>query len=128
MKSGMTVMKNQNDELVPTRRACIDYKKLNQATRKDHFPLLFFDQVLEKLIHIAPKDQYKITFTYPFGTFVYTRMHVEHFLRCMLSIFLDFVGGLRGAFERLKEYTIKVFMDDFTVYTNTFNACQGNLA
>ncbi|RDY10482.1 hypothetical protein CR513_04989, partial [Mucuna pruriens] len=95
-KSRMTMMKNWNDELVPTWvqnswRVCIDYRKLNQATRKDHFPLPFLDQVLEKLvgkshyyfldgyfeymhIHIMPEDQYKITFTCPFGTFAYTRM------------------------------------------------------
>ncbi|RDX98893.1 hypothetical protein CR513_18135, partial [Mucuna pruriens] len=114
-KFGMTVMKNQQDELVPTRiqnswRVCIDYRCLNQATRKDHFPLPFIDQMLEKLagkshycfldgfsgymqIHIAPKDQHKTTFTCPFGTFAYTRMPFSlcnapsTFQRCMTSIF-----------------------------------------
>ncbi|RDX84242.1 Retrovirus-related Pol polyprotein, partial [Mucuna pruriens] len=59
-KSRMTVMKNQHDELVPMQihyswRVCIDYRKLNQVTRKDHFPLPFIDQVLEKL---AGKSHY----------------------------------------------------------------------
>ena len=53
-KSGITVVKNDDDELVPTRvqtgwRVCIDYHKLNDATRKDHFPLPFIDQMLERL-------------------------------------------------------------------------------
>ena len=53
-KGGMTVIKNDKDELIPTRaitgwRMCIDYKKLNEATRKDHYPLTFMDQILERL-------------------------------------------------------------------------------
>ncbi|GJY95435.1 reverse transcriptase domain-containing protein [Tanacetum coccineum] len=53
-KGGMTVVTNDNNELIPTRlvmgwHVCIDYQKLNDATRKDHFPLLFMDQMLERL-------------------------------------------------------------------------------
>ncbi|GJT53688.1 reverse transcriptase domain-containing protein [Tanacetum coccineum] len=84
-KGGFTVVENDENELIPTRlvtgwRVCIDYRKLNEATRKDHFPLPFMDQMLERLagndyycfldgfsgyfqIPIDPKDQEKTTFT-----------------------------------------------------------------
>jgi len=53
-KSDMTVVCNDKNEFMPTRtvigwRMCIDYRKLNKATRKDHFPLAFMDQMLERL-------------------------------------------------------------------------------
>ena len=144
-KTGITVVKNSDGELVPTRvqnswRVCIDYRKLNQATRKDHFPLPFIDQMLERLagqshycfldgfsgyfqIHIAPEDQEKTTFTCPFGTFAYRRMPFGlcnapgTFQRCMVSIFSDFL-----------EDCMEVFMDDFTVYGSSFDACLDSLA
>nr|GEY66433.1 reverse transcriptase domain-containing protein [Tanacetum cinerariifolium] len=70
------------------RKVCIDYQKLNEATRKDHFPLPFMDQMLERLagneyycfldgfsgyfqIPIDHRDQEKTTFTCPYGTFAY---------------------------------------------------------
>ncbi|GKB04980.1 hypothetical protein Tco_0833175 [Tanacetum coccineum] len=61
-KGGMTVVKNEKNELIPQRmvigwRMRIDYRKLNNATRKDHFPLPFIDysfdhclQNLEKML------------------------------------------------------------------------------
>ena len=93
---GMTIIRNQNNELISIRtvirwRVCIDYKKLNTATRKDHYSLPFIDQMLDKLvghshycfldgyygysqIAIAPDDQEKTTFTYPYGTYTFRRM------------------------------------------------------
>nr|GFA23544.1 reverse transcriptase domain-containing protein [Tanacetum cinerariifolium] len=95
-KGGFTVVENKDNELILTRlvtgwRVCVDYHKLNEATRKDHFPLLFMDQMLERLagnqyycfldgfsgylqIPIDPKDQEKTTFTFPYETFAYRRM------------------------------------------------------
>ncbi|CAN6720969.1 unnamed protein product [Malus baccata var. baccata] len=143
-KSGVTVVKNAENELVPTRiqtgwRVCIDYRKLNATTRKDHFPLPFIDQMLERLaghsfycfldgysgynqIVIAPDGQEKTTFTCPFGTFAYRRMPFglcnapATFKRCMVSIFSDFV-----------EKIIEVFMDDFSVFGDSFDGCLENL-
>ncbi|GJT75480.1 DNA-directed DNA polymerase [Tanacetum coccineum] len=142
-KGGMTVVLNDN-ELIPSRtvtgwRACIDYCKLNDATRKDHFPLLFIDQMLERLsvnedycfldgfsrffqISIALEDQEKTTFTCPYGTFAYRRMPFglcnapTTFQRCMTIIFHDMV-----------EDFMKVFMDDFSVFGNSFEQCLNNL-
>nr|GEW46248.1 reverse transcriptase domain-containing protein [Tanacetum cinerariifolium] len=95
-KGGITVVENEDNEIIPTRlvtgwRVCIDYRKLNEATQKNHFPLPFMDQMLERLagnqyycfpdgfsgyfqISIDPKDQEKTTFTCPYGTFAYRRM------------------------------------------------------
>jgi hypothetical protein len=133
-RAGLTVVKNQDNELVPTRiqsgwRVCIDYRKLNATTRKDHFPLPFIDQMVERLagheyycfldgysgynqVPVDPEDQEKTTFTCPFGTFAYRRMSFglcnapATFQRYMISIFSDMV-------ERFME----IFMDDFSVFS-----------
>ncbi|GJU55601.1 reverse transcriptase domain-containing protein [Tanacetum coccineum] len=114
-KGGMTVVKNEDNEVIPTRlvtgwRVCIDYRKLNDATHKDHFPFPFMNQMLERLtgneyycfldgfsgyfqIPIDPQDQEKTTFTCPYGTLAYRHMPFglcnasSTFQRCMMAIF-----------------------------------------
>ncbi|GJU78648.1 reverse transcriptase domain-containing protein [Tanacetum coccineum] len=143
-KGGMTVVENEDNELIPTRlvtgsRVCIDYRKLNDATRKNHFPLPFMDQMLERLagneyycfldgfsgyfqIPIDPQDQEKTTFTCPYGMFAYRRMPFGlfnapgTFQRCMMAIFHDMI-----------EETMEVFMDDFSVFGDSFSSCLSHL-
>ena len=114
---------------------CIDYRRLNEVTRKDHFPLPFMDQLLERVsghpfycfldgysgyfqIEITANDQDKTTFTCSFGTYAYKRMPFglcnasATFQRCMLSIFSDKV-----------EHIMEVYMDDITVYGESFDEC-----
>jgi hypothetical protein len=118
---------------------CIDYQKLKKATKKDHFPLPFIDEMLERLakhsffcfldgysgyhqIPIHPDDQRKTTFTYPYGAYAYCRMSfglcnsLASFRRCMMFIFSDMI-----------EVIMEVFMDDFSVNGKTFDDCLENL-
>ena len=143
-KSGVTTVYTKKGEEMPTRltigwMVCIDYRRLNEVTRKDHFPLPFMDQLLERIyghpfycfldgyssyfqIEIVAEDQEKTTFTCPFGTFAYRRMPFglcnppATFQRCMLSIFSDLV-----------EFIMEVYMYDVTVYGGTFEECLINL-
>nr|GEW55378.1 reverse transcriptase domain-containing protein [Tanacetum cinerariifolium] len=143
-KGGFAVVENEENELIPTRlvtgwRVCIDYCKLNKATQKDHFPLPFMDQMLERLagnqyyyfldgfsgyfqIPIDPKDQENITFTCPYRTFAYCRMPFGlcnapgTFQRCMMAIFHDMI-----------EKTMEVFIDDFSVFGDSFQSCLSYL-
>ncbi|GJX70949.1 reverse transcriptase domain-containing protein [Tanacetum coccineum] len=94
-KGGITVVENEDNELIPTR---------------------YFQ------IPINPKDQEKATFTYPYGTFAYRHMPFGlcnapgTFQRCKMAIFYDMI-----------EETMEVFMDDFSVFGNSFSSCLSNL-
>ena len=143
-KAGVTITTNEKGEEIQTRpptkwRVCIDYRKLNFTTKKDHFPLPFIDQILDRLagssyfyfldgysgynqIAIHPDDQEKTTFTCPFGTFTFRRMSFRlcnapmNFQRCMTAIFSDFLGD-----------NLEVFMDDFSIFGNYFESCLAHL-
>ena len=137
-------MHNEKGEEMPTRltkgwRVCIDYRRLDEVTRKDHFPLPFMDQLLERIsghpfycfldvysgyfqIEIAAEEQEKTTFTCPFGMYAHKRMPFglcnapAKLQRCMLSIFNELV-------ERIMEG----YMDDIIVYGESFEECLINL-
>ena len=143
-KGGFTVIRNEKNELIPTRtvtrwRVCIDYRKLNTATRNDHYPLPFIEQTLDRLarhshyyfldvysgynkIAIALEDQEKSTFTCPYGTFAFRRISFglcnapATFQRCMMSIFSNFL-----------EEVMEIFVDDFSVYGSSFEDCVKNI-
>jgi hypothetical protein len=142
-KGGMTVIHNEKNELIPQWTVtswliCIDYRKLNKVTQKDHFTLPFIDEMLERLanhsfyyldgysgdhqILIHPDSQSKTTFTCRYVTFAYMQMYFRlcnasaSFQRCMMVIFSDLI-----------EKVMEVFMDDFSVYGKTFEGCLANL-
>ena len=138
------MIRTKNNTLIPSRavigwRIYIHYQKLNKVTRKDHFPLSFLDQMLDRLagheyyyflngysgynqITISPEDYEKLTFTFLYGTFTFRLLPFglcnasSTFQHCMMAIFLDMV-----------EKTIEVFMDDFFVLGKSFDNCLENL-
>nr|GEV20175.1 reverse transcriptase domain-containing protein [Tanacetum cinerariifolium] len=117
-KGGFTIVENEENELIPTRlvtvwRVCIDYRKINEAARKDHFPLPSMDQMLERFTG----NEY---YCFLDGFFVYFQIPIDprdlEKTTCMLAIFHDMV-----------EKTMEVFMDDFSVFGNSFKNCLSHL-
>ncbi|GKB42018.1 DNA-directed DNA polymerase [Tanacetum coccineum] len=111
-KGGMTVVKNEKDELIPCSN---DWLGMNKNYFLDGFSRYF-------QIPITPEDQEKTTFTYPYGTFAYKRMPFglcnapATFQRCMTAIFHELIKD-----------SMEVFMDDFSVFGSLFDHCLKNL-
>ena len=142
-EGGMTVVQNESNELIPQRTVikwwmCIDYRNLNKATKKDHFPLPFIYEMLERLanhsfcfldgysgyhqIPIHPDDQSKTTFTCPYGTYAYRRMSFE-----LCNAPASFQGCMMFIFSGMIKNIIEVFMDDFSIYGKPLYHCLENL-
>ena len=120
-------------------RICVDYRELNRATKKDHFPLPFIGQVMDTLagkkyfsfldgysgynqISIAPEYQDKTTFTYPWGTFSYS---IFSFVLCNAPT--TFQRAVINIFVDISHDCMEIYMDDFTTFGVTFEEAMMNL-
>ncbi|XP_052481194.1 uncharacterized protein LOC128035489 [Gossypium raimondii] len=143
-KGGDTVVSNENNELILTRtvtvwRVCMDYYRLNKTTRKDHCPLPFNDQMLDKLagkaffcfldgysgynqIAMAPEDQEKNNFTSPYGTFAFKRMPFG-----LCNALTTFQHCIMAILSNMEENFLEAFMDNFSMFENDFEDCLRNL-
>ncbi|MCO5563547.1 hypothetical protein L7F22_017192 [Adiantum nelumboides] len=118
------------------QRVCVDYKLLNAATKRGHFPLPFQDEILNEearheryticdgysgyyQIRIAEEDQQKTTFITPWGCFAFCVMPFgltnspSNFTKFTFFIFQPFFGK-----------SIRVFLDDFCTYSDRASHCQ----
>nr|GEX47741.1 reverse transcriptase domain-containing protein [Tanacetum cinerariifolium] len=118
-KGSFTVVENEENELIPTR--LVTDQMLERLARNQYYCFLDgFSGYFQ--IPIDPKDHEKTTFTCPYGTFTYRHMPFGlcnapgTFQRCMMAIFHDMI-----------EKTIEVFMDDFSVFGNSFQSCLSHL-
>ncbi|GKE05042.1 reverse transcriptase domain-containing protein [Tanacetum coccineum] len=128
-----------DDSLWASWRVCVDYRKLNEATAKDHFPLPFMDQMLERLarnkyfcfldgfsryfqIPIDPMDQEKSIFTYPFGRYTYKRMPLG-----LCNALATLQRFMLAIFHGMIEESVEVFMDDFSVFGKSSDHYLNNL-
>ena len=143
-QGGVTIVNSNDNNLTPARtitgyRMCVDFRKLNKETIKEHQPLPFMEQMLERIakhqyycfldgysgfsqIAIHPEDQEKTNFTCPYGTYAYRRMPFglcnspSTFQRCMVTIFEDFV-----------EKFVEVLLNNFVLCGTSFDNCLYNL-
>ncbi|GJS07705.1 reverse transcriptase domain-containing protein [Tanacetum coccineum] len=132
-KGGMTIVTNDENELVPTRlvtrwRVCIDYRKLNEATRKDHFPLPFMDRMLEIVSSMVSRVIFKFQLIQMTKKIPYSPANTEHLLiaACLLVYAMHqarFKGAVLG--QRIEKhfrpihYAIKTMTEAESNYTTT---------
>ncbi|XP_055822138.1 uncharacterized protein LOC129890658 [Solanum dulcamara] len=156
----MAVITNEKNELIPTRTVtgwciCMDYRKLNDATRKDHYHVSFIDQILDRLegqeyycfldrysgynqITIAPEDQEKTTFTCPYGTYTFKYMSFglcnapTTFQRCTKVIVFTDHAALRYLFNKkdAKPRLIRwiLLIQEFNIEIKDRRGCKNQIA
>ena len=141
---GITTIQNDKDEVLPTRtiteyKICVDFRKLNNITIKEHQPLPFMEQIIDRItsnsyyclldaysgfseIQIHSEDQEKTTFTCLYGTYAYRRMPFclcnapATFQKCMMNMFGNFVEDI-----------VEVLLNNLISYGTSFDHCLYNL-
>jgi hypothetical protein len=119
--------------LVPVRkkngeiRLCIDFRNLNRVYLKDNYPLPKMDHILQKSVSsqrmsmldgfsrynqimVHPNDQEKVTFTTPWGIFMYAKMPFR-----LMNAGAIFQRSMDIEFTEEKDKFIVIYLDDITV-------------
>ncbi|KAL3696451.1 hypothetical protein R1sor_010527 [Riccia sorocarpa] len=122
--SPIVIVPKKNGKL----RVCVDYRKLNEFTVKDPYPIPFIDDILDKVaereaytfmdgysgynqVEIASEDHKKTAFITPWGAYAYAPMPFglsnapTTFQILVIDTFAEYIGDFMEA-----------FLDDFTVY------------
>jgi len=133
--SPLMIVPKKNDKW----RICVEFREINKETLRDHFPFPFLDQVLDTLpgkqhvsflygfsgynqIQIAPEDQENTTFTCLCGTFSY-----RFFPFGLSNSTATFQRVVLGIFSDLIDECVEIYMDEFSVYGDTFKEALDNL-
>nr|GEY10156.1 reverse transcriptase domain-containing protein [Tanacetum cinerariifolium] len=109
------IVSNSSPTLTP-------FEDINFLLEETDAFLAINDELISLEIDDYPQDKEKTTFTCPYGTFAYRRMPfglcsaLGTFQRCMMAIFHDMI-----------KKTMEVFMDDFSVFKNSFGTCLSHL-
>ena len=123
--SPIVIVPKKNGKL----RVCVNLKKVNAATIRDHYPLPIIDHVLERVagkkaysfldgfsgynqVSIDPKDQHKIAFATEWGVFAYRVMPFG-----LTNAPATFQRLTSHAFKEYLRLFLEIFMDDLCVHS-----------
>jgi hypothetical protein len=123
--------------LVPVRkksgeiRLCVDFRNLNRISQKDKYPLPKMEHILQRVtgasrmsmidgffgynqVSVLPEDREKMTFTSPWGTFMYAKMPFG-----LMNAGATFQCAMDIAFVEKKDKFVVVYLDDITVFSKS---------
>jgi hypothetical protein len=110
-------------------RLCVDFRNLNRSSRKDNYPLPNMEHILQKFIgtsrismidgfsgynqiSVMLEDREKISFTTPWGTFMYAKMPFR-----LMNAGAIFQRAMDIAFIREKDLFVVIYLGDIMVFS-----------